>query len=98
MAPDGMIATHGECHNRACFNPRHLSWATPIQNALDRRRDGTQLEGVKVWNAKLDDDKVREIRRLRSEGFTLQWIGEEYGVTTCTVSAAARGATWKHVS
>lgn len=41
--PSGMHACHGPCHQRACCNPFHLSWQTPQQNSLDRRRDGTAL-------------------------------------------------------
>lgn len=93
-----MIATHGECHNRACFNPRHLSWASPVQNAVDRRRDDTQIEGVETWNAKLDDSKVREIRQLKSEGLTLRSISEMFGVSMSAVSHVVTRRSWKHVT
>lgn len=34
------VAAHS-CHNPSCVNPNHLSWKTPRDNLLDRRRDGT---------------------------------------------------------
>lgn len=40
--PD-MQAAHAPlvCHNRLCVNPRHLRWATRIENMADKVLDGT---------------------------------------------------------
>lgn len=54
------------CDTPACCNPRHLYWGSPVTNVSDRddrgRRKGPK--GVTHHKAKLDPDKVREIRRL----------------------------------
>lgn len=34
------VAAHS-CHNPKCVNPNHLSWKTPHENLMDRRKDGT---------------------------------------------------------
>lgn len=34
-----------KCGNQSCCNPRHLYWATPRMNSLDRRQHGTTQIG-----------------------------------------------------
>lgn len=49
--------------------------------------------------AKLDDQKVREIRILRkTTKLSLAAIGDRYGVTRDTISNICRRVTWDHVS
>jgi hypothetical protein len=52
--------------------------------------------GVKRHNARLDDEKVRYIRRSIVTTTATKLAGE-LGVNISTVIAAAKGATWKHV-
>ena len=47
--------------------------------------------------AKLNDDAVREMRRLRDEGATYGELARRYGVTMTTVRHACIGLTWRHV-
>jgi hypothetical protein len=47
--------------------------------------------------ARLTAESVRDIRRLRSEGTSLETLAKKYGVRITTISAAARGQNWKHV-
>ena len=72
-----MQACHGECHNRACVNPKHLSWQTNAQNAQDRKRDGTS-RGPK---AKLTFEQAEDIRLKYVTGeYSMRELGDEYGV------------------
>lgn len=43
--PSGMHAAHGPCHRPNCWSPRHLRWATPVENMADKVRDGTSRKG-----------------------------------------------------
>lgn len=58
------VAAHS-CYNRSCVNPGHLSWKTPRDNLLDRRKDGTLTK--KRWSTKgtLSDDDIGMICLLK---------------------------------
>lgn len=92
--PPHLHAAHGECHNRACINPRHLSWKTPIENSVDRQRDGTFHLGSMTNNAKLTEDDVHVIRQMLAEGMSQRFIASRMGVRQATISSINRGETW----
>lgn len=81
------------CRNRRCVNPAHLEPVTMQENL----RRGRKVQGEIQGSAKLTDNAVREIRRRRQAGESLKSLAKSYGVCQSTVSAAARGALWKHV-
>lgn len=103
--PDGLWVLH-RCDNRICVNPDHLFLGTPQDNALDMVAKGRNLPsviasrsrpGVLNAKAKLNDQKVVEIRRLRSRGLVYREIAEIYDVALETIIAVVNGKTWKHV-
>lgn len=96
-APEGMEAAHKPvvCHNRSCVNKRHLRWASPQENQLDKRLDGTAPIGSKHAAAKLVEADIVAIRRdhrPQSE------IAEDYGVGQGQISRIKTGKRWKHVA
>lgn len=55
------------------------------------------LRGESSPAAKLTEEKVREIRRLREAGVTQQSIADLFGVTQPLVGAIVRRKIWRHV-
>ena len=85
------------CHNRACVNPRHLSWKTKSENMLDKRENGTDrmLQGRRGFF--LTPDAVAEIRQKL--GFeTVTSLAVRFGVSRSTINQIAAGKIWREGS
>lgn len=81
------------CNVRACVNPRHLRWATKSENMLDKIKHGTVKRGTKNPQAKLSEDNVLRIRRMKGR-VILREVAEMFGVSITTVHSIWRGETW----
>jgi DNA invertase Pin-like site-specific DNA recombinase len=53
--------------------------------------------GSKAPTAKLNEEQVREIKRLIRKGVRYQDIAEQYGVGKSTIANIATGLRWSHV-
>lgn len=105
--PKGLFVLH-RCDVRHCVNPDHLFLGTQKDNIADmlakgrgpeRVRQGfTLYQGADHPSAKLNDDAVREIRRLLSEGQTIAGLARKYGVSTPVIRSIMLNLTWKHVA
>ena len=55
-------------------------------------------KGVSHRHAKLDEDKVREIRELSKTGeYSLRALAARYSVSHVAVGDVLHGRTWRHV-
>jgi hypothetical protein len=91
--PAGMAVLH-RCDNPKCINPEHLFTGTQEANVADRNDKLRHAHGVTHGSAKLDDEKVRQIRReAKSDS---EWASL-FSVTKSTVRHARNRLTWKHV-
>jgi HNH endonuclease len=86
-----------KCDNRKCFNPAHLYAGTQGDNMRDWRRKGTAAMGSAHSNAKLDEDKVREILQLNASGTSMNELARVYPVTRKRIQLIVWGIAWKHV-
>jgi len=95
--PNSVHAAHAPeiCHNRLCVNPRHLRWATRVENEADKRIDGTHLEGHLSPRAKFTPDDVLSIRK---DGRTSAEIARAYGVSEFAISSIRKGRTYRNVA
>lgn len=72
-----------------CCTPRHVSWKTTRENALDRRLHGTAWMG----GNKLVPKQVRAIRRLKGR-LTQRQLAARFGVSQGNISMILSGVTW----
>lgn len=98
MPQPGMHATHGPCHERLCFNGRHLSWQTLADNNRDKLRDGTHARGERCATAKLTEAAVLEIRSLYAAGHvSYTELGSRFGVTGSAVYMVVKRKSWSWI-
>jgi len=89
----GQEAAHS-CPNRSCITPKHLRWATPLENAADKGRHGTETKGEKNSQSKLTWIVVREIRTLRGVE-TQASLAVRFGVTQALISLVQANKIWQ---
>lgn len=103
--PKGLCVCH-KCDNPPCVNPEHLFLGTYSDNAKDsylKGRNGftTHPEGLKRGKdnhqSKLTASKVKEIRRLSSDGYPQYLIGNIFGVSQSNISCIVLRKRWNHV-
>ena len=80
------------------YDPTPQYIAKLIKRNKERFADPKQKEnmsviqrGEKNHNCKIKDSEIREIIDLRKYGFTLNWIGDKYGVSFGTISKICIG-------
>lgn len=88
--PDGMDICH-TCDVRNCIEPEHLFLGTRKDNVQDMLKKG---RGPKP-NAKLNYEKVFEMRWLEAIGRTAKSLAKEYGVSQSVSCRAITGKTWQ---
>lgn len=92
--PEDQFICH-DCDDRKCIEPAHLHVGTAkdnMQEAAERNRLPT---GTKHHSAKLNEDKVRYIRKNAYLGTTE--LGRQLDVSHKTIERILTGRTWRHV-
>lgn len=77
----------------------NLRWATPMENAADKRLHGTSYRptGESHPGAKLTEAQVRAILLAHHRGEKQRDIAASLGVDYRTVNSIVRGKSWGHV-
>lgn len=83
--------------HEACVNPRHLRWATPLENARDQEMHGTVVWGEAAPNAKLTEKAVLLMRRLGAN-YSATEIGEAFGVSRQTAGDVIARRRWRRLA
>lgn len=94
--PEGMQVAHtdGDRRNARLDN---LRYATPLENAEDKRRHGTDTPGERNGMHKLTDRDVREIRQLRADGALQRELAAKFNVSISAIQFVLNGQSWSHV-
>jgi len=78
--------------------PENLRWVSPMENQAHRKLHGTHLEGESAPWSRLNDEKVREIRRLAASGMQLRDISKQVGVPKSNTWTVVHRKSWRHVA
>lgn len=101
--PKGLFVCHS-CDNPICTNPDHLWLGTHKENNDDKMRKGRQGKvkppykfGSQNGSSKLNEEQVKQIKKLINEGHSCYGIGRDFGVSKTTILRIKKGENWKHV-
>lgn len=94
-------AKHQAAHwddNKSNNHISNLRWATALENAADKKRNGLTSLGERNGSAKLTSVLVSEIRQKYSEeDVSLKELSRMYGISLAPLHAAVIGKSWSHV-
>jgi len=93
----GNLHTAHSCGDPACCNPRHIRWATGLENEGDKQ-DMALLQGGLHWSAKLIEREVLDIRTLLHARVPRWKIAMVYQVSPDTIKDIGNGRTWGWLS
>jgi hypothetical protein len=96
------IAGQCGCHengNRSDNRVENLRWDTAKNNLADRRRHNTSPIQIGEANnaAKLSEQDVRTIRKLRAAGVSRKVVAQRFSLHAVTVSLITTRQRWAHV-
>jgi hypothetical protein len=97
--PDGMCLLH-TCDNPRCVNPAHLIPGTKADNNRDKvaKHRSSSLPGESNPAAKLTNEDVIEIRKLRKSGLSGHAITKLFPVGSSQIKRILRGECFKNVT
>jgi hypothetical protein len=87
------------CDNPPCCNPRHLLVGTHQDNMNDKMERGRQVyfKSTKSPRAKLSEEEVLEIRRLKKQGATIKALALLYDVSLSCISHLLYGLSYQDI-
>ncbi len=93
--PPGENICH-HCDHPYCCNPLHLFTGSQKRNMEDCARKGRIVSprGTAHYRARVTEEQVLEIRRLRRQGWTLQRLADKFGIANQTVSTIVLRQFW----
>ena len=93
----GMQACHFPDKDRGNCRLDNLIWGTHQTNIDHREIQGSNPKGSQKHNAKMTEDDVREIVRLRMAGARTKDVAAQFGIPAYRITHILKGDCWKHV-
>jgi len=94
---DSLFVCH-KCDNSKCVNPKHLFLGTQAANMKDMVAKGRRARGEAVFQSKLTEPEVVEIRKKYKPGVVTQtFLADEYSVSQSTIREIITRQIWKHI-
>ena len=84
------------CLTKGDDEPEAKELRSPVRRFIEKAAQASR--GTRVCTAKLDDQKVREIRQLLKAGNSQVAIARRYGVTQFAIWRISSGRGWRHVA
>lgn len=94
--PDGYHGAHLD-GNFLNNNRENLAWVTPQENMDHKLIHGTQPFGSQLYNSKLTEASVVEIRKRHLSGDSKSFLSREYNVSRRLIRDVIEGKRWAHV-
>jgi hypothetical protein len=95
--PIDMPIIRHRCDVMLCASPYHVVAGTHGDNVRDRVTRGRGAVGEKNNHAKLDEEKVKELRRRKMLGATIDDLAKEFDIDRSNVALICARKTWRHV-
>lgn len=94
--PSGHYILH-RCDNPSCVDVAHLFTGTNVDNMRDMKKKGRSLRGEFNPRAKLNEQDIALIFKMRSDGCKMKPIARKFGVSHQLVSRILQHGLWTHV-
>ena len=99
--PDHLCVLHS-CDNPPCCNPAHLRLGTKGENNTERHAKGrtvlpVRCRGENSLNAKLTENQVREMRRMKAGGMSYAEVARSTNVGPRHVWDIINRRCWAHI-
>ena len=78
-------------------NYENLEWLTHKEHQKHTESLGVRPKGEKQHLAVLNESIVKDIRLFKSQGKTIKFAADYFGIHHATASGVWHGRTWKHV-
>lgn len=94
--PEGMECCHND-GNAKNNNLDNLRWDTQESNHQDNINHKKIVFGEKCYNAKLTEAVVKEIRKLKDDGWSLNKIAKYFNLDFSYIGKICRRECWKRI-
>ncbi len=87
--------------NKLNNNIPNLEWCTYSQNSIHAHNSGlmdNKAKGSKSYLSKLNEDDVKNIKKMIRKGLSNKKIKTFYDIDVSTISSIKIGRTWSHVN